>query len=243
MKLDVDNKSNMLLFLLLSADVLLIILNILYLSSERIGFFRTPWLSFDDRSFPESYTYIKEFWIVLLLAILAVRRSKSLYFFWSLLYGYLLVDDSFRFHERLGSLLNFHFKFIPVFGLRPQDIGELTVYGISAVFLLIPIGIAYSKSDADTKLDSRCFFIILAILAFFGVGVDMVHEMITNITLNESFGVLENGGEMLVVSIMLWFAFCLVTNDRCRLNICDKLHSRSSCWLMRYLGRFICVKF
>ena len=195
MKSRVDSGSNTLLGLLISADIFLIVLNILYLFSDQIGFFRTPWLSFNDKGFAESYTYIKEFWIVILLVVLSLRKSRSLYFAWALLYGYLLVDDSLRLHERLGALLNFHFEFGSIFSLSPNGVGELIVYFVSAFLLLIPIAITYTRSDIETKMDSRCFFIILALLGFFGVCVDTVHEMIMNSILNEPVGLLENGGE------------------------------------------------
>jgi hypothetical protein len=151
-----------------------------------------------------------------------------------------LVDDSFRVHERLGSLLASRFELGWIFLLSPQGVGELIVFIVAAFLLLIPIFITYSRSDTETKMDSRCFFIILALLAFFGVVIDMVHEMIAAVTLHESIGVLENGGEMLVVSIMLYFVFCLCISNKCRLDFCDSLGDRPRCWLIRCIRRFVC---
>jgi hypothetical protein len=241
-KLSVKRWSNTLFFLLISADVFIIVLNILHLFADDIGFFRNAWLSFEDRGFAESYTYIKEYWIVLLLFLFSIRKSKVIYFFWSLLCGYLLIDDSCRVHERLGSLLANNFGFTPIFGLREQDIGEFCVYVFSGVAFLVPLGVMYYRSGIETKLNSRCLFSILAILAFFGVLVDMVRQIVKGSDLIIKTGrVFENGGEMFAISIMLWFVFCLVTNERCRLDICDLLQDKSSWRLVRYINRFICV--
>jgi hypothetical protein len=47
-----------------------------------------------ERGYSEIFQYIKEYWIALLLGALAVRQRSVLYLGWSLLFFYLLLDDS-----------------------------------------------------------------------------------------------------------------------------------------------------
>jgi len=165
---------------------------------------------------------------------------KTAYLVWSLLYGYLLVDDAYRVHEKLGALLSSNLNFTPMFGVSARNIGELCVYVVSGLLFLIPIGITYRSSDLDTKSNSRCFFLILGLQVFCGVCLDILSSAIKGSYLMQSIWcLLENGGEMFAVSIMLWFVFCFVTGERCRLEICGILEGRSSCKLVRYVRRFI----
>jgi len=50
---------------------------------------------------------------------------------WSLLFGYLLLDDSFRIHERMGAQ---YFNLSPTVSLRAKDFGK--AIGLS---IIIPV--------------------------------------------------------------------------------------------------------
>ena len=52
--------------------------------------------------------------------------------------------------------------------------------------------------------------LLILALVFFGVGVDMAHIAIKlGRKVNFIFGVVEDGGEMLVASLILWYVFLL----------------------------------
>jgi hypothetical protein len=92
MKLDVNTNSNRLLYLFLATDFVLISLHILYLTTDILS---NSYFSIEqDRGYGELFQYIKEYWIAILLSLLAWRNRSFLYLGWSLLFFYLLLDDA-----------------------------------------------------------------------------------------------------------------------------------------------------
>jgi hypothetical protein len=78
------------LYLLLAVDAAFIFLHILYRETDRWQF--DLW---QEESYAEAFQHYKEFLIVLLLGMLAVRLQSFLYLSWSLLFLYILLDDTF----------------------------------------------------------------------------------------------------------------------------------------------------
>ena len=160
-----------------------------------------------DRGFPEVYQYIKLFWGVILLGALALTRSSLIYASWTLVFLYLFIDDASMLHESYGKYLADALSFRPLFGLRAVDFGELLITGIAGLLLLIPLTIGYFRSKEHERAFSRYLVAIVFALAFFGVFVDMLQITAGNTQLGEVLGMVEEGGEMIVVSVMLWFVF------------------------------------
>ncbi|MFU8771769.1 MAG: hypothetical protein ACNA8H_05030, partial [Anaerolineales bacterium] len=67
--------------------------------------------------------------------------------------------------------------------------------------------------DKSTKLISRTIFIMVIILTIFGVGMDMIEIIVENPTLNPILVIVEEGGEMLIMSFITWFVFGLLDRD------------------------------
>ena len=200
-----DRSSDRLLLLLVSADIFFILLHIFHFYTP---FFALPGYSlFRDRGFSEVYQYVKEYWIALLLLMFAIRSRKLCYLTWSALFGYLLIDDSSGLHERYGGKFAAYFDFHPAFGLRAKDFGELVVTGLASLFFFSFILASYVLSDEKEKRFSRYLAVILFGLGFFGVFMDMVDMMVNNPVLARILGTVEDGGEMLVMSIAVWFVF------------------------------------
>lgn len=163
-----------------------------------------------DLGYAEVYQYIKEYWIVILISIVAIKRKQIVYFSWSLFFTYLLFDDSLRIHEKFGHYVADALELQPMFQLRAQDMGELIVSLLSSLLLFSIIGASYYFSDAVAKQVSKHLFILIMLLAFFGVFVDMLHAAITwNKVI---WGLVEDGGEMIIMSIIVWYVFSLRDN-------------------------------
>jgi hypothetical protein len=196
-----------LLILLLLADIVFIILHIIYVYTPylpSVGFS----LTFSG-SYSEFFQYTKEFWIMVLFLILAVQHRKVMYAVLSLLFLYLLFDDSFEFHENFGATVAEFFNFQPAFGLRAVDFGELAVSAIFGGLLFIALLIAYLLSDAVARRVARYTIILVIALVFFGVFLDMVEVLIESREISLVLRIIEEGGEMLVMSVITWFAFSL----------------------------------
>ena len=123
-----------------------------------------------DLGLSETFQYVKEVWIVILLVMVAIGQRKWVYGSWACLFLYLLLDDSLQIHENLGVCLAEHFTLEPLLGLRARDFGEI------------------------------------AVSAFFGIFVDMLHVALPDVP---GLAVLEDGGEMVVMSLIVWYVFNL----------------------------------
>lgn len=206
-KLDIDNGYTKLLILLICTDVAFIGLHLVHLYTGHLS--ANVYSLGMDRGYAELFQYVKEYWLVILLCVLAFRGPTLIYSSWSLLFGYLLKDDCFTIHERFGSYAVRALSLKPMLGLRAQDFGELLVNGFAGTVLLILISIAYFRCGDREKAFSRYLATMLIALAFFGVFVDMIVIMVgcVNTGVAILLSTVEEGGEMLVVSVMLWFVF------------------------------------
>lgn len=221
MKLDINRWSIKLLYLFLATDIAFIIIHLLNAYTDLIPTPRTlPKALFFidvDRGYAEIYQYIKEYWIALLLGLVAVRKRSFLYFVWSLLFFYLLLDDSIQVHEKLGYVISKKSGFTGWFGLRANDFGEILVSTMVGLFFLIIIATAYRFGDRFSRQACRYLITMLFILAFFGIFVDLIHMVVKFPPLDHFFIIMEDGSEMVVMSLIAGFVFLLP----------DQLHSET----------------
>jgi hypothetical protein len=145
--------------------------------------------------------------------ILAIRKSKFLYFNWAAVFGYMLLDDCGEIHEKLGLKIGSYLHFVPPFGLRTQDFGELAVFIIFGFVLLLPLLVCFYMSDENERMVSKYLFAMLIAFGVFGIFFDMLNMIIVGMRssplLEQITAVLEDGGEMIIMSIIVWFVFSL----------------------------------
>jgi hypothetical protein len=196
-----------LLLLLLLGDLVFIILHIIHVYTPHLPE-RLYSLTL-DRGHSEFFQYTKELWIAVLLLIAAIQHRKGLYAIFSLLFLYFLIDDSFEFHENFGELLSDLLHFQPAFGLRPVDIGELAVSTSFGLLFLLLIAASFYLSDRVTRRISLYLLGLILLLVFFGVFLDMFEIMIKDNAASRVLRIIEEGGEMVVMSTITWFAFRL----------------------------------
>ncbi|MGZ0017106.1 hypothetical protein [Yeosuana sp. AK3] len=201
-----------LLALLLSADLMFIVFHCLYVyslnNSNHIFMFNMNSLYSieSDQGYSEIFQYIKEFWIFIIFLVLSIKKKKSVYLIWSLLFLYLLLDDSFSIHEIFGEYLSKYLNIKPEINLRAVDFGELIVsFGIVFIFIISLI-IAHYKVSIKAKKESIHIFILLLFLVFFGIFVDMLHVFFHD---DWKLGLTEDGGEMIAMSLITAFVFNL----------------------------------
>jgi hypothetical protein len=204
---DVEREADKFLMLLIITDIFFMLFHVLHVFHTSTGFFYDPNFSLQqDRGYAEVFQYIKEFWSVMLLLILAVRASNLLYFCWSLLFGYFLVDDSMGVHETLGNQLSNTLESLQLFGLNAQELSELFVSGFFGLLFLIAIGASYYRNNDEAKRFSQYLFAMLVFLVVFGVIIGLFQGLFTERPVWQFlFNMLEEGGEMLVMSVMVWF--------------------------------------
>jgi hypothetical protein len=144
-----DIEKNKLLVLLISADLAFMFLHILHVYTPLLphNFYSLA----RDRGYGEFYQYLKEFWIFILFLALGIKNRKLLFFAYSVLFLYLLIDDAFEFHENLGAFLADLFHLQPMLGLRAIDVGELAVTGFFGGLFGISIAIFHRLSAERTR--------------------------------------------------------------------------------------------
>lgn len=162
-----------------------------------------------DNGPAEKFQYVKWALLSTMLACRAIFSRSSMPGAWAVLFLYLLIDDSQQIHERFGELISLAWHFHPMLGLRAQDFGELIVTAIATVPLALLIGTIYIFSRERERIFCRTMLLLLIALAFFGVVVDMIDIIAPWRSLQLALGIIEDGGEMIVASLMV--AYCVGT--------------------------------
>jgi hypothetical protein len=212
-----DYEKDKLLVLLLITDFVFIILHILNLYTGLLN--SSLYMLTRDRGYGEFFQYTKELWIAVMFLILAIKKKQGNFYVFSLLFLYLLIDDSFEIHENLGRVIAEIFHFRPSMGLRAVDFGELIVSALFGLLFLTALILFFILSDTITRRITLYMITFFGILAFFGVVMDMVAVMVDHRVTTRVLEMIEEGGEMLVMSVITWFVYHLrVKDDQLPLN-------------------------
>ena len=199
--------------LLLSLDILFIALHLLLIAlfAEDLSAFYNRFTVDRERGFPELYQYLKFSLIAGLLFYLFTKRRAWTYALWASIFGLALLDDALGLHERGGRFLVSRFDIPHALGLRGQDFGELITWGVAGVGVLFALWMSYRRAAPELRRVSRQLVWRFALLGFFGLGVDAVHSLFraSSVALQEGFAVLEDGGEMVVASLIVAFVWHL----------------------------------
>ncbi len=208
-----------LLVLLLITDLLLILFYVFcwlpsssYLSiafSKIILHKDLLWIT-EEQSYAEIFQYIKELWIVLVLGFGYWQCKKKLFFAWTLLFNYLLLDDFLSIHEKIGIRVSNFFHFQDILNLRAVDLGEILVSTAVGISFLMLISWAYSQSNSIERKYGHILTFFLLILAISGIFFDLIHVVVyDNRNLNLIFALLEDGGEQIAMSFTLAFVYSI----------------------------------
>jgi hypothetical protein len=209
MKLELEKDK--ILFLLILTDLVFIFLHTLHIFTTLLP--SSLYSLATDRGYGEFFQYTKELWILTLFLVLGIKRREFLYIIYSVLFFYFLIDDSFEFHERFGAFLAEMLNFQPMLGLREIDFGELITTAFFGTLFLIAIAITHYSADVSTKMISQSIIIMVIILTVFGVGMDMIEILVKHPVINPILVIMEEGGEMLIMSVITWFVFGLTIRE------------------------------
>ena len=157
-----------------------------------------------DGGLAEYVGYVHQ--LVLVVLLLAVWRLSGprVWIAWAALFAVVLADDSARVHETVGDRFADGLG-LPdgVAGLRADDLGELVAWAVLTVVPLVCIVALHRRSDPGTRAASSRLAALVAAYAFFGVVVDQVHAMARDGSWAGVLGTVEDGGELVVLSLTL----------------------------------------
>ncbi len=211
-KPDLSKNSWRLLSALLVVDVCFILIHILF---SVTGF--SDDLNFrlsHERSYAEHMQYLKTLLTMGFFLYLAWHDQVWLFLTWGVLFGYIFLDDSLAIHEIVGEQMGGWFAFARDFSLRPQDIGEMAVFGLSSSILLFIIWVYYRWNDHEVaRKASRWLIWAVLLLGFFGVFVDVIHSLVGGVSTSRALNILvtllEEGSEHFILSGILVYVFSL----------------------------------
>jgi hypothetical protein len=193
-----------LLGLLVAGDALFVALHVAHVTTPVL---QDPRFSLDtDRGFAEVYQYLKEYWSALLLLRAGLALRAPVLVVWAVLFGYLMVDDAFMLHERAGEAIARRLPAAGALPLREQDVGEAVVAAAVGVLALAAVGLAHAWSAGPARAVSWRLLRLVGLLALFGVGVDLVHELLPPGSWHAAVTLVEDGGELVVMTAIVWFA-------------------------------------
>lgn len=160
-----------------------------------------------DRGYGEFFQYTKSLWAAVLLGTLWLQRRSGVYLGWALVCAYLLVDDAFTLHERAGWAIRDLVPGQPGWAVHAGELAFLAGVGIS---LLVILAATYSRASREDREISIVLAGLFAILVFFGVVLDAVHHLLfPSPALRSAFTTVEDGGEMLTLSLIVAFVFAV----------------------------------
>ena len=174
----------------------------------------------NDWAFPEMTNYLKFAALVVLLACCFRKRRQPIYLAWAFVYLVALVDDSMQVHENLGGYIGETLAGSETLagalrsneGMRLQDIGELAVYAIYGVSFAVSLGFGFLRAKAEDRRIGVGLGVLFLSLAAFVAGVDMIDRLTLaySHTLSLILATIEDGGEMVVISLTVALAVSLL---------------------------------
>jgi hypothetical protein len=203
--------SLLLLFAILVIDFLFMGLHTL----KSLGYLDNPELSVTKNfGYAESFQYLKAAFIAGCFFLLAKRHRQPLFYCWAAVFAYILIDDSLEIHEALGFKLSDFVTRNFEIGLGGTA-GELVVFGLFGLLLFVPLGwYFYKERNKDLKIVSQDLLILFGGILFFGMGVDVLHDFAeTGTVINGLLGLLEDGGEMVILTLILWYTWTFMNHD------------------------------
>ena len=176
-----------------------------------------PWLLTTEGGWPERWGYAQQAAAALLLVTAAVLRHRWLFAAWAAVFGMALADDSLQLHERFGRLLAERWQ-LPegVLGLRAQDLGELAVWGLLAIVPLAVVAVLHLRADRPTRRAGLAIAAVVALYALVGIGADQLHVVGGDGPHAGALTVLEDGGELVALSVAVAVAVLLAARGRCQ---------------------------
>jgi hypothetical protein len=131
------------------------------------------------------------------------------------IFFYIFLDDSIGIHEHIGGQFTQLLHLPAIGGLRGQDLGEMLVFASAGIMSLVALGWSYrTEANRANRQISVYLFVLLLLFAVCGGVVDMLHMAISTLLhswwLQRLSTILEDGGELVMMSLIAAFVYRLV---------------------------------
>lgn len=187
------------LAVLMGGDLLFIALHLVHLQTSLLPSSR--WSIAQDHGFAEMFQYLEYLGMCVALGRLFVTTRLRVMLCWMAVFGFLLLDDIGRMHERFGLAFAASTHLPALGSLRARDIGEV-VFALLAGLVVLPLVVfGWLRGARPARAISTDLALLLVALASCGVGADFVHRLLAVTSMDVIAGLVEDGGEMFVLSI------------------------------------------
>lgn len=208
------------LALLLAADLAFIAAHLLWafqVTLEPFGravdFGANRWLNIgQERGYVEMWEGVVGSVTVALLLACFARRRQEVHLGLAALFVLVVGDNLLQLHERAGVLVARALGRDEMSLARHAgELAALLLMGASAAGAFLA---TYRRSDAAARRSALAGLGVVATLAFFAVGVDAAHALVSALTplspgADAAFTLVEDGGETVAISLGLAFAWAL----------------------------------
>jgi hypothetical protein len=168
-----------------------------------------PFSITSDRTVSEFYQYLKEVVVAGIFLTIYLKKRDMGFLSFTLIFIYLFADDALMYHEQAGIFLRSLYDLSDTYLgalIGEQNAGELISLVLPGAILGIIFLLAYLKASRASRILYHRILLLLLILVFFGVFLDIIHELMELSKFGRVLGIIEDFGEMLVMSIILWYA-------------------------------------
>ncbi|WP_165750053.1 hypothetical protein [Cellulophaga sp. Z1A5H] len=183
--------------------------------------------------YPELFQYLKYSTVIAFSTYIVFAKKRYSYVPFIGLFVVLLLDDVFQIHSKASYFFAYRLKLHAVFGFKAVMYGQLLYVALLGSIGSIFFMLFYRHGSCSTKKTYIDIFVLFVLFLFFGVGIDIVHQLFLNTPkIGALLTVLEEGGEMISLSLLVWYFSFLVFNtdnkkyflkdyltSRCRLNL------------------------
>lgn len=193
-------KIGLLLLFMLTVDVIFMGTTLLndwgYIQDKR-------WSAEEDRGFGELFMYVQELGLIALCLMLWNRTRQAFALVWAGAFLFLFIDDAFRMHETFGHVFDDWTQIERRGMMRAQDYGEFLAW---VPFIILIAGLvlwSHIRSDRRHRPFLYGLYVLGATLVGLGVGLDILSRYYNFWGHTNIVSMLEDGGEMVIVSLML----------------------------------------
>jgi hypothetical protein len=172
------------------------------------------WSTAYDGGYPEIFMYAQELALIFLCVVLWRSIRQSFAWVWMLIFVFLFVDDAFMMHEKLGAVFAEWSQIETQGTMRGQDYGEMVAWAPFLILFPILVLISHLRSEKLYRLDLWVLYVLAASMVGLGVALDILSRLYNFWGHANIVGGIEDGGEMVIISLMLVHVFSLVKRNR-----------------------------
>ncbi|WP_282132724.1 hypothetical protein [Cellulophaga baltica] len=168
-------------------------------------------LDAEGLGYPELFQYVKYSLVIAFSTYIVFAKKRYSYIPFIGLFIVLLLDDVFQIHSKASYFFAYRLKLHTLFGLKAVMYGQLVYILLLGSLSIILFWLFYRRANRSTKKAFIDIFMLFVLFLFFGVGIDIVHQLFTNTPkIGSLLTILEEGGEMISLSILIWYFSFLV---------------------------------